>query len=86
MNEERREEGDFGRLKIGDEEITFYWDPDGRLGMARACLNGQSFGFTPEDVDQLRSHSRSVIGTSGKILWMDHLADRIEALLPSREL
>lgn len=58
-------------------------DPPMAGRVAAFCLHDQPFGFTWEHVDQLGSESRRE--TSHKILWMERLADLIEALLPPRE-
>lgn len=49
--------------------------PDEMQAVAALCLHTQTFGFSWEDVDALRSASRPTLG---------NLADRISALLPPR--
>lgn len=52
-----------------------------RHAIAALALYGQPFGFTRDDVDNLRG-----IVLGGEVgRWLESLADRIEALLPPKE-
>lgn len=59
-----------------------------RHGLAAACLYGQPFGFTRQDVEALRllgsSRLFQALGDTGMTTeaFCSSLADRIEALLP----
>ena len=55
--------------------------------LAAMCLYGQDYGFTWEDVDEIRLEARTA-GYMGlyAAAFMEDLADRIEALLPPREV
>ena len=54
--------------------------------LAALALQGQYFGFTWEDVEELRALSETVRKVEGATpkhwVWMETLADRIAALLP----
>lgn len=82
-----------GGVRLYGDEVRVYaeggfrYEIADRHKAAALCLHGQTFGFSWEDVDELRLQSRCLPGR----LWQvsDHyndLADRIAALLPPREI
>lgn len=78
---------DYGRdvLKIKTPADLVLEPPD-RHALAALALHGQPFGFTWEDVDELRENwSLGVQGVKLSREFADSLADRIAALLPPRE-
>lgn len=58
-----------------NEDAGMHLEPSQRHGLAALALSGQPFGFTREDVEEIRA-----AGPIGGILYS--IADRIEALLP----
>lgn len=58
------------------------WTIKGRHAHAAIALNGQPFGFTWNDVDDLRATAHSSPAAFAERIT--NLADRIEALLPPR--
>jgi hypothetical protein len=63
-----------GNLCIGEDTAT----PEIAHAVAAVCLHGQPFGFTREDVRELRAMSVNGFTYFG----LNSIADRIEALLP----
>ena len=72
--------------------IAIPWDKEGIIpsyltldikhSMAAVCLHEQPFGFTEQDVKDLRRLAREASWNGHDDVICDQLADRIEALLP----
>lgn len=61
--------------------------PDDRKRIAAACLAGQAFGFTQENINELEHAAELIEGEFGKaepevVVALRSIADRIAALLP----
>lgn len=70
--------------KSGSVDVVESSYETGRHAMAALCLYGQEFGFTREDVEWLRLMALDMADLRApmNVKACNHLADRIEALLP----
>lgn len=72
-----------GSMWVWDDSNGASVDADRRHGLAALALHGQVFGFTRDDVEDLRwIATEFVVPGTGASVRLQGMADRIEALLP----